>query len=84
MWSVFVNILCVFEKNIYSVVVGYSILCVTRSKLALLAARQASKLGDEVFRQGITTLFRKPADREDGGLVVQKTVLLGSGCQFLL
>ena len=29
------------------------------------------KLGDEVLRQGIAILFRKPADREDGRLVSQ-------------
>ena len=27
-----------------------------------------------LLRQGIATLFRKPADREDGGLVSQKTI----------
>ena len=37
-------------------------------QVTLLAAQQASKSGDEVLRQGIATLFRKPADREDGGL----------------
>ena len=35
---------------------------VTESKLALLATRQANKLGDKVLRQGITTLFGKPSD----------------------
>ena len=57
---------------------------VTESKLSLLAALQANKSGDKVLRQGIMTLFRKLADREDGGLESPKTILLGSGCQFLL
>ena len=38
-----------------------------RVQLALLVAQQANKSGDEVLRQGVTTLFEKPADREDGG-----------------
>ena len=50
---------------------------VIESKLTLLAARQTSESGDEVLRQGIATLFRKPADREDGGLVSPKYHLLG-------
>ena len=41
---------------------------VTKSKLGLFAARQANKSGDEVLRQGITTLFGKPGVLEDGGL----------------
>ena len=44
---------------------------VTESKLTLLATRQANKLGDKLLRQGVTTLFRKPADQENGGLVFQ-------------
>ena len=35
---------------------------VTEYKLALLAAGQANKLGDKILRQGIVTLFGKPAD----------------------
>ena len=34
----------------------------------MLAAGQANKLGDKILRQGIVTLFGKPADQEDGGL----------------
>ena len=45
-----------------------------QAKLILLIARQASKLRDELLGQGIATLFRKPADREDGGLVSQRTI----------
>ena len=45
---------------------------VTESKLTLLAIRQANKLGDKVLRQGITTLLRKPADQENGGLAFPK------------
>ena len=41
---------------------------VTEPKLALLAARQANKSGDEVLRQGVTALFGRAADREDGRL----------------
>ena len=48
---------------------------VTESKLVLLAARRANKLRDELLGQGIETLFGKPADREDGGLMSQRTVL---------
>jgi len=36
---------------------------VTKFKPVLLAARLADKLRDEFLRQGIATLFRKPADR---------------------
>lgn len=36
----------------------------TESKFALLSARQASKLGDEVVQQGIMILLGEPADRE--------------------
>ena len=51
------------------------ILNVTKSKLVLLAARQASKSRDELLGQGIAILFEIPADREDGGLVSQRTIL---------
>ena len=47
---------------------------VTESKLLPLAAQQANKSGDEVLGP-IVTLFRKPADRGDGGLVLQRTIL---------
>lgn len=49
-------------------------LFVTESKLLLLATRQANKLRDKVLGQGIRTLFAKPADREDSGLLSQRTV----------
>ena len=39
---------------------------VTESQLALLAAQQANKSGDEVLRQGRVTLFGKSVGREDG------------------
>ena len=48
---------------------------VTESKLVLLATGHANKLRDEVLGQRIVTLFGKPADREDGGLVSQRTIL---------
>lgn len=35
---------------------------ITKSKLILLAALQASKSRDKLLGQGIATLFRKPAD----------------------
>ena len=47
---------------------------VTESKLIQLATRQASKSRDELLGPGIVTLFGKPADREDGGLVSQRTI----------
>ena len=42
---------------------------VTKSKLTLLTAWQAKKLGDKVLRQGIATLFGKPGIWEGGGRV---------------
>ena len=48
---------------------------VTESKLVLLTVQQAGASRDEVLGQGITTLFRKPADRENGALVSQRTNL---------
>lgn len=50
--------------------------CVTESKLVLLP-RQDSKLRDKLLGQGIATSFRKPADRKNGGLLSQRTVLTG-------
>ena len=47
---------------------------VTKSKLVLLATRQTNKSRGEVLGQGIVTLFGKPADQEDGGLVSQRTI----------
>ena len=47
---------------------------VTECKLLPLAARQAGKSRDKALGQGAVTLFRKPADGEDGGLVSQRTI----------
>ena len=47
--------------------------CVTESKLILPTARQANKSRDKLLGQGIVTLFGKPADRDNGGLVSQRT-----------
>ena len=41
---------------------------VTKAKCTLLTSQQASKSREESLGQGTTTLFRKPADQEDGGL----------------
>ena len=49
---------------------------VTESKLALLATRQASRSREELLGQGIANLSGKPADRGDGGLLSQRTILL--------
>ena len=46
----------------------------------LLTAQQANKSRDELLGQGIVTLFGKPADKEDGGLVSQRTILPGFEC----
>ena len=40
---------------------------VTESKLILLITQLANKLKDKLLGRVIVTLFRKPADREDGG-----------------
>ena len=48
---------------------------VTKSKLARLTTGQANKPRDIVLGQGKATLFGKPADREDGGLVFQRPTL---------
>ena len=40
----------------------------------MLTARQANDLRDEVLRQGIVTLFGKPAQQGDGSLVSQRTI----------
>ena len=47
---------------------------VAESKLKLLAPGQADKSRDELLGQGIATLFRKPADGEDGGLMSQRSI----------
>ena len=48
---------------------------ITKSKVVLLATQQVNKSRDALLGQGIVTLFRKPANREDGGLVSQRTLL---------
>jgi hypothetical protein len=48
--------------------------CVIKSKLALLATGLANKL-DELLGQRIASLFGKPTDRKDDGLVSQRSVL---------
>ena len=53
-------------------------------KLTLLTVGQASKSGDELFWQGITTLIGKLADQEDGRLESQKTILPQSEFGLLL
>ena len=47
---------------------------IVKSKLTLLDAWQAKKSRDKMLEQGIVTLFRKPDDWEDGGLVSQRTI----------
>ena len=46
---------------------------VTEFKLILLTSWQANKLRDESLGQGIASLLEKPADREYGGLMSQRT-----------
>lgn len=50
------------------------------SKLILLG----SKSGDEMLRQGIMTLFGKPADQEDEGQMSWRTVLNKSEFRLFL
>lgn len=57
---------------------------VTESELALLAARQANNLRDQVLGQGIGTLLGKPAEREDGRCMSQGTVSPKSEFSLLL
>ena len=42
---------------------------VIESKSVLLATRQASESGDKLLGKGVGTLFGKPADQGDSGLV---------------
>ena len=49
------------------------------SSYCLLHGRP-KKSREEVLGQGIATLFRKPADREGGGLMSQRTILPRFGC----
>ena len=46
---------------------------VTKSKLILIFAQLVNKSRDKLLGQGAVTLFRKPADQEDGGLVFQSS-----------
>lgn len=48
---------------------------VTESKPVLLATPQAHTQRDGLLGQGTVTLFGKPAHREDGGLVSQRSLL---------
>ena len=48
---------------------------VTEPKLVLLTTQHAKNSRDKLLGQGIATLFGKPADREDGGLVPHRTTL---------
>ena len=69
---------CVHPEKICTIKVTFSVRLqfsdVTKSKLILLTTQQTNKLRDKVLGQGIATSFRKPADREDGGLVSQRTI----------
>ena len=56
----------------------------TCCKFILPAAGQANKFRDELLGQGIATLIGKLADREDGRLVSQKTILPQSEFRLLL
>ena len=42
----------------------------------LLATRQASESGDKLLGKGVGTLFGKPADQDDSGLVSKKNLHL--------
>ena len=57
---------------------------VTEFKLILLGAQQTDKLRDKELGQGKATLFRKPANQEDGRLVFQKTILCAKSLQSCL
>ena len=58
---------------------------VTKSKLILITMRPANKKErDEMLGRGIATLSRKLADREDGGLVSQRTIISTLGFRLLL
>ena len=64
-----------------------SCLNVTESNLVLLATQQANRLRDEVLGQRTATLFGKPEDgedREDGGQMSQRTILLKLEFRLLL
>ena len=42
---------------------------ITKPKLILTVAQQLNKSRDKLLGQRTVTLFRKPADQEDGGLM---------------
>lgn len=44
--------------------------------------QEANKSRDLSLGEGTVTIFRKPADREDSGLVSQRTILPGFGSSF--
>ena len=48
---------------------------VTESTFTLFATQHSNKLRDELLGQEIVTLFGKPADQEDDGLVSQRIIL---------
>ena len=58
--------------------------CVTECKLGVLAARQVSKLRDQLLGQVTATLVGKPADRGDSRLGSQRTILPELGFRLLL
>lgn len=61
-----------FNKHFHSSIV-YVI--VTESRLVLLAVPQANKSREELLSQRIETSFEKTADQEDGGQMLQITIL---------
>ena len=69
------NQISVYNVKINSALIHQSRLSLTESKLILLAPCLANKSRDKLLGQGIATLFRKPADQEDGGLASQRTIL---------
>ena len=56
----------------------------TNSKLILLTTQQGIKLREKLLGQETLTLFRKPADWEDGGPVSWRTVLTNLEFRLLL
>ena len=54
------------------------------SKLTLLTAQQANKSERQDVEARSKTLFRKPADQEDGRLMSQNNHLMDSGYQVIL
>lgn len=56
---------------------------VPESTLILLTAQQSSQSREEMLGQGREDLYGKPADRGEGELVIQRTVLPRFGCECL-